>query len=253
MGDGNLAPVPDIGKRRRIVRRAQYASPPVAPTVARPAPGGNARMQLVKALTRSRMNATVASPVAPAEIHPPLTASEVSAVYATEFRPRVGDAGVLGSAVDITSHPNYLGGPIGFALVGGVATCMQTHYSDQRINQMSVYGTPWILSLMYQSGAATDRYYFAFEDLPSSTDQFDPPSGSGAYQNDGDFNDFVYLVTGITHCDPNDRVELSLAHERARSAHRATAAGRLARSRPRSGMGTPSPTDRRQPCHRSPD
>jgi MYXO-CTERM domain-containing protein len=87
----------------------------------------------------------------------------------------------------IKNDPNYKGGLVGFALVGG-----ETHYTndayDTACSGCSPPG-PWITALMYASTVTPDAYYICFEDGPTS-----PTS----WNNDGDFNDDVYFVTGIT-------------------------------------------------------
>ncbi len=98
------------------------------------------------------------------------------------------------SAADIRSSPNYKGGLVGFALRGdATTTCTETHYSQNELHPKS--GTmPWIMSLLYESKAFPDSYYLAFEDRAASR------FGTNNTDNDGDFNDFVFFITGVT-CD----------------------------------------------------
>jgi MYXO-CTERM domain-containing protein len=103
------------------------------------------------------------------------------------------------SADDIRMLPEYQGGLIGFALRGDAATqCPQTHFSENDLNPDCTTGCvtpgPWIMTLVYTSKTYPDTFYLAFEDLPATT--FGPNMG----MNDGDFNDFVYQITGVT-CD----------------------------------------------------
>jgi MYXO-CTERM domain-containing protein len=108
------------------------------------------------------------------------------------------------NANSIRTDDRYAGGLIGFALRGLTGSqCTQTHFSQNELNPRCVPdGTitctqpnePWIMALIYQSVAVPDAFYIAFEDLPATN--FGPNMG----QNDGDFNDFVYFITGLT-CD----------------------------------------------------
>jgi MYXO-CTERM domain-containing protein len=105
------------------------------------------------------------------------------------------------SANDIRSDPKYLAPPrgtglIGFALRGSSSTqCPQTHFSENELNPSCTTCTPpapWIMTLVYTSKSMPDTFYLAFEDLPATN--FGPNQG----QNDGDFNDFVYVISGLT-------------------------------------------------------
>ncbi len=96
------------------------------------------------------------------------------------------DAGV------IRSNPNYAGGQVGFALIGNSGQCSQTKYSQAELNTISTqYGVPWVTTLIYQSTVDPSAYYIAYEDLPM------PASSWTADGCDGDFNDFVFYVTGL--------------------------------------------------------
>ena len=105
------------------------------------------------------------------------------------------------SADNILSDARYKGGLIGFAMIGGAGTqCSQTKFSQAELNTKSppgapTNGAPWVTTLIYQSTAVPGAYYLAFEDLPVTMQSW---KGSGG--NDGDFNDFVYMVTGV-NCD----------------------------------------------------
>jgi MYXO-CTERM domain-containing protein len=88
-------------------------------------------------------------------------------------------------------------GLIGFALRGAAGTqCTQTHFSENDLNPDCTTGCttpgPWVMTLVYTSRTMADSFFLAFEDLPATN--FGPNDG----QNDGDFNDFVYLITGLT-------------------------------------------------------
>ncbi len=97
------------------------------------------------------------------------------------------------TGTSIKGDPSYLGGLVGFALVGNPAQfCTQTHYSNPKWNQTCTSCTPaanWITTLIYPSTKDPNAFYVAFEDGPTS---------SSAFNNDGDFNDDVFLVSGVT-------------------------------------------------------
>ncbi|MDI3282144.1 hypothetical protein [Polyangium sp. 15x6] len=97
------------------------------------------------------------------------------------------------SGTDIKNDPGYKGGLVGFALVGNPNQfCTQTHYSNPAWNQVCTGcnpAAPWITALIYPSKKAANAFYIGFED--GSTSAF-------SFNNDGDFNDAVYFVTGVT-------------------------------------------------------
>lgn len=101
------------------------------------------------------------------------------------------------SAENIRTDARYRGGLVGFALMGVAGTeCSQNKFSQAELNTKR-QGTnePWVATLVYQSTVNPNAYYLAFEDRPSS-----PTTWKGDNQpfNDGDFNDFVFVVTGVT-------------------------------------------------------
>jgi MYXO-CTERM domain-containing protein len=112
-------------------------------------------------------------------------------------------------AANIRTDPNWAGGSVGFALIGNGGQCPQTKYSQAEINDHSpagppTNGAPWVTTLIYQSIADPNGYYIAFEDQPTCTASWrgcNPGSETQALVapngNDGDFNDFVFYVSGI--------------------------------------------------------
>ncbi|HVY36464.1 MAG TPA: hypothetical protein VHM31_00970 [Polyangia bacterium] len=110
-------------------------------------------------------------------------------------------------AANIRTDPHWTGGPVGFALVGVAGSkCTQTKYSQAELNDHSpaggtTNGKPWVSALIYQSTSNPNGYYIAFEDQPTCTASWHGCDGanpkSAANGNDGDFNDFVFYVTGI--------------------------------------------------------
>jgi hypothetical protein len=124
------------------------------------------------------------------------------------WHPGVGEDGPIFSTDTIRADPHYKGGLIGFALKGDTTQdCKQTHFSEQALNPTCSGCTtpgPWAAAVIWQSTATPNAYYVGFEDLPmgpSSTGTSD--FGTIPGQNlkcDGDFNDFVYFLSGLT-CD----------------------------------------------------
>jgi hypothetical protein len=113
-------------------------------------------------------------------------------------------------AANIRTDINWAGGSVGFALIGNPGgQCPQTKYSQAEINDHSpagapTNGEPWVTTLIYQSIADPNGYYIAFEDQPTCTASWrgcNPGSETQALVapngNDGDFNDFVFYVSGI--------------------------------------------------------
>jgi len=107
------------------------------------------------------------------------------------------------TADNIRTNPNYKGGLIGFAIIGDATSqCSQTKYSQAELNtrQMTT-GVPWITTLVWQSTVNPSAYYIGFEDLPLT-----PMSWKGFNNgNDGDFNDFVYKIVGVS-CDGGGKI-----------------------------------------------
>ncbi|WP_233561634.1 hypothetical protein [Sorangium cellulosum] len=104
------------------------------------------------------------------------------------------------SASDIRNDARYQGGLVGFALIGKAGTyCTQTKFSQRELNTVCTNCTPnapWVTTLIYTSTASPDAFYVAFEDLPVTPTSW--KGSQGGYENDGDFNDFVYYITGVT-------------------------------------------------------
>jgi hypothetical protein len=103
------------------------------------------------------------------------------------------------SADNIITDKRYKGGLIGFAIIKENTVCPQTKYSQLELNTKSLpdpptNGRPWVTALIYQSTVTPGAYYIAFEDRPMEAKTWKNTTG---IPNDGDFNDFVYLVTGL--------------------------------------------------------
>jgi hypothetical protein len=115
-------------------------------------------------------------------------------------------------AANIRNDRRWTGGNVGFALIGNTDNgniCPQTKYSEAELNVHSAAGAPtngapWLTTLIYQSTTDPNGYYIAFEDQPTCTASWRgcQPGSTMAIQagnggNDGDFNDFVFYVSGI--------------------------------------------------------
>jgi hypothetical protein len=99
------------------------------------------------------------------------------------------------TADNIRMDPNYKGGLIGFAIKKGGNPCTQTHYTEQHLNVRCTDCNPvasWITAVIWKSTKTPDSYYIGFEDLPNGM-----TAATGFENSDGDFNDFVYYVSGV--------------------------------------------------------
>ncbi len=138
------------------------------------------------------------APPTAAEVYPLIPAND-PVVYSQEaFAPLAIDppnnqwALKTFTASDIRNDARYKGGEIGFVMIGGGA-CSQNKYSQRALNQTCTSCTPmepFITTVVYASTKEPNAYYMAFEDLPVT------PTGFKA-NNDGDFNDFVFYITGL--------------------------------------------------------
>ena len=103
------------------------------------------------------------------------------------------------SSGDISKDPRYKGGYIAFAVIGAASgACTQTKYSVYEHNQRNSDGVPWVTSLVYESTRDANGFYLAFEGEPM------PASDWKSQGADGDFNDLVYYVSGLT-CDGGNK------------------------------------------------
>ena len=110
------------------------------------------------------------------------------------WTPRAYDSG------SIKEDPRYKGKYVGFAVIGQAGKlCSQNKYSLLEHNQRNLAGQAWVTTLIYQSSIDPEGFYMAFEDLPMSPEDWHKNGvpGSSA-SNDGDFNDFVFYVSGIS-------------------------------------------------------
>ncbi len=101
----------------------------------------------------------------------------------------LNNPGQIFTGADIANHPFYAGGAIGFVLLTS-----QKHYSELRFNPPCTGGSctngdTWIPTIMYTSAVSPQTYYMGSED------QAVGPSTWGG--NDGDFNDYVFVFTGL--------------------------------------------------------
>lgn len=89
------------------------------------------------------------------------------------------------NGTSIKNDPTYAGGLVGFALKAADGP----HCTNPQYNASFAANQPWILALIYASKTTPNAYYIAFED---------GAAGAGYWNNDGDFNDDVFFLTGIT-------------------------------------------------------
>ncbi|MCA9614126.1 MAG: hypothetical protein KC586_15325 [Myxococcales bacterium] len=106
-----------------------------------------------------------------------------------EILPAGTPVGTTITGTSIRDDARYTGGLVGFALLRSPA-----HYSQASLNTVCNAGAcaatpgPWILSVSYPSSVEDDAWYLAFEDGDTS---------SSSWNNDGDYNDYVFLFTGV--------------------------------------------------------
>lgn len=99
----------------------------------------------------------------------------------------------------ISENPNYAGGDVGFVVIGNnTKGCIENKYSLMGQNQKNSSGEPWVTTLIYQSTVDPEGFYLAFEDLPMSPEDWRVTGVQGNNgTNDGDFNDFVFYISGL--------------------------------------------------------
>jgi MYXO-CTERM domain-containing protein len=101
----------------------------------------------------------------------------------------LNNPGKIFTGSEIASSPYYAGGDIGFVLMSS-----EGHFSEKRLNPACTGasctdGDRWIPTIMYASKTIPRGYYMGSEDQ-----QVGPSTWGG---NDGDFNDYVFLFTGL--------------------------------------------------------
>lgn len=139
-------------------------------------------------------------PMCPATIDPALSCCDDAdfcplATYDTTQAPFHRWNMVPFSVAAIRADARYLGGLIGFALMGAGSNtqCTQNKYSQLDVNEKSPSGQAWVGAVVYRSTVAPGSYYLAFEDAPTTAQSWKGPNNG----NDGDFNDFVLYLTGV--------------------------------------------------------
>ena len=157
----------------------------------------------------------------PPTVHPLVTAQDVVAFHDgpetpqewknsdKAFVPKVGQqvkGATLANIRDLPAFRSCASQKIGFAVRPSPMypgeVCTMPKYSEQARNQKcslpACTGRSWINAVVYASTVTQGAYYLAFEDLPTAPDNFRAPVPGKGWTADGDFNDFVYLVQGIT-------------------------------------------------------
>jgi MYXO-CTERM domain-containing protein len=106
----------------------------------------------------------------------------------------------VGTAVgssDIRNDPNYSGGLVGFALMKNLGSgAVPVYYSEDTRNADCTGCTMpgyWKMMLSYLSTQVSNEFYMAWEDWEGA-------NTTTWFGNDGDFNDKVFAITGVT-CD----------------------------------------------------
>jgi MYXO-CTERM domain-containing protein len=119
--------------------------------------------------------------------------TQTPTVYAIgTFPMTVGQA--VGSA-DIRTDARYAGGLVGFALMKNLGSgVVPVYYSEDTRNADCTGCTMpgyWKMMLSYQSTQASNEYYMAWEDWEGA-------NSTTWFGNDGDFNDKVFAISGVT-------------------------------------------------------
>ncbi len=95
---------------------------------------------------------------------------------------------------DIRSNANYSGGLIGFALMKNEGNGPVPVYYSEDMRNVDCTGCTmpgyWKMALMYQSTLTPNSYYMAWEDWEGAN--------ATSWPDDGDFNDQVFQLTGVT-------------------------------------------------------
>jgi MYXO-CTERM domain-containing protein len=94
------------------------------------------------------------------------------------------------ASADIRSSPNYQGGLIGFVLTKGGNRVYDSEYQRNALCSNCIQPGYWKMALAYPSSVTADTYYLAFEDWEGA-------NVNDWGQNDGDFNDKVFRITGV--------------------------------------------------------
>jgi hypothetical protein len=97
------------------------------------------------------------------------------------------------TSADIRTSPDYLGGLIGFALRKNGTSVYYSEYQRNALCSGCTMPGYWKMALAYQSTRLPNSYYLAFEDWEGAND-------TTWFGNDGDFNDKVFRIGGVT-CD----------------------------------------------------
>jgi hypothetical protein len=115
-----------------------------------------------------------------------------------QILPESRQVGQVVNAADIRSSADYKGGLIGFALTkkfnGATGPSTPIYYSEYQRNENCTGCTMpghWKMMLAYRSNAHQSSYYLAFEDWEGA-------NNTTWHGNDGDFNDKVFRVTGVS-------------------------------------------------------
>ena len=105
--------------------------------------------------------------------------------------PESRTTGQIFTGADVRNDPNYAGGLIGFALIQNGSPIYYSEYQrNVNCTQCSIPGY-WKMMLSYRSVLVENAYYLGFEDWAGA-------NASSWGDNDGDFQDKLFLVTGIT-------------------------------------------------------
>jgi MYXO-CTERM domain-containing protein len=95
------------------------------------------------------------------------------------------------TSADILADPNYQKGLIGFVLMKNGARAYYSEYMRNVFCSGCTMPGYWKMALSYNSKKLPSTYYLAFEDWEGA-------NATDWLQNDGDFNDKVFRISGVT-------------------------------------------------------
>jgi len=119
---------------------------------------------------------------------PPSATAAPAAIYT--LVPEGTAIGVIVESANIRNSANYAGGLIGFVLTKGGSRVYYSEYQRNALCSNCLNPGYWKMALAYPSTQTPDTYYLAFEDWEGA-------NVNDWGQNDGDFNDKVFRITGV--------------------------------------------------------
>lgn len=108
-----------------------------------------------------------------------------------EIVPEGTPVGQIVASADIRTNPAYAGGFVGFVLTRGADRVYYSEYQRNVLCTACAMPDHWKMALIYRSSVVANAYYLGFEDWPGANE-------SSFQGNDGDMNDKVFRITGVS-------------------------------------------------------